>query len=385
MILCHFDPFSGISGDMTVGALVDAGADPHALFAALESLGTGARFTVERVMRRGIAAAKFHVEVPAGDKPHRHLHHIEAMIEQADLPARAKQRSLEVFRRLGAAEAQVHGTTIQKVHFHEVGAVDSICDIVGACVALELLGVEEVTCAAVNVGSGVVETEHGLMPVPAPATARLLEGRPVYARGPEMELTTPTGAAIVAALAKAGPLPAAHIRATGFGAGTKDFPPQANVLRVLIAERSQAVESETVTVLETNIDDSTPEVLAYAMERLLAAGALDVAFQPLQMKKNRPGVLVQVVARPEQQEALAAILFAETTTLGVRITTAERRVRERRVVEVDLGYGRVRVKLAGSDAAPEYEDCRALALTTGRPLRQVVAEALAAARSVPSS
>ncbi len=379
MITCYLDAFSGLSGDMLVGALADAGAGAAALSAGLGSLGTGAAFRFERTKRRGIAATKFHVEFEE-TKGHRHLPQILEMIGRAALPDRVKHNSEAVFRRLGEAEARVHGIAIEKVHFHEVGAADSIADIVGACLALDLLGVDEIRCSPVNVGSGTVETEHGVLPVPAPATAALLEGKPVYSRGPAVELTTPTGAALATALAAGfGAMPAMTLRAAGYGAGVLDFTEHANVLRVLIGEASGAAEATTVAVIEANIDDSTPEVLGYAMERLLAAGALDVTFAPLLMKKNRPGTLVTVIARPEARDGLAGLLFAETSTLGVRIYDAERRVQAREIVEIDTPHGRVRMKVSREGSfAPEYDDCRRLALERGVPLKQIFAEANAA-------
>lgn len=378
MKLCHFDPFSGIAGDMTVGALIDAGADAAAIIASLESLELGAAFTIEAVKRCGIGATKFHVT--GGEiKAHRHLPHIEQIIERGAMPDAAKQKAIQVFRVLGAAEAHVHRVPIEKVHFHEVGAVDSISDIAGACIALDLLGISEVSSSPINTGSGTVTAEHGVMPVPAPATAMLLEGMPVYSRGPAVELTTPTGAAILAAFATSfGPMPAAKILKSGYGAGDKDFKEHANVLRVLIAERNLAVEATAVTVIEANIDDSTGEVLGYTLERLMGSGALDASYTPLQMKKNRPAAMLRVICKPEDQERLAEIVFAETSTVGLRMYTAERRVRAREVADVDLGYGNVRVKITESGAAPEFEDCRALAIAKGKPLKQVLADALRA-------
>ncbi len=376
MRICYFDAFSGISGDMTIGSLLDAGADFDALNNALTSLGTGASFRAEKTKRRGIAATKFHVE--GGEtKGHRHLHHIEKMIAGSELPDAVKEKSMAVFRRLAEAEAKVHGTTIEKDHFHEVGAVDSISDIVGACFCLHSLGIEGVYGSSINVGSGTVNTEHGVLPIPAPATADLLRGAPIYSRGPQFELTTPTGAALLSALAKQiGPMPSIRIDATGFGAGTNDFKEQANVLRVIVGEATGAPESTTVSVIEANIDDSTPEVIGYATERLLDAGALDVTVTPVQMKKGRPGVTRSVIARPEHQEKLAAVLFAETSTLGLRIHTAERRVQARNVVDVDTPHGRVRVKVSETGwFAPEYEDCRKLAAERNVPLKQVLADA----------
>ena len=375
MRICYFDAFSGISGDMTVGALLDAGAPQDELFAGLHSIGTGAEFQVEKTKRRGIAATKFHVR-GGEQKKHRHLPHILEMIQRATISDRAKQNASAVFQRLAEAEARVHGTSLEKVHFHEVGAVDSISDIVGACVALDLLTLEQIWCSPINTGSGTVNTEHGVLPVPAPATAALLEGRPIYARGPAVELTTPTGAALATTLAvEFGALPPMRVVASGYGAGEKEFSEHANVLRVLIGESQAVAESTTVSVIEANIDDSTPEVLGYALERLMEAGALDVTLQPVQMKKNRPGVLLSVIARPEERESLTGLIFAETSTLGVRIHSAERRVQQRRVIEVETGYGTARVKVGDSGAfAPEFEDCRRLSLQHGKPLKQVLAD-----------
>lgn len=299
------------------------------------------------------------------------------MIAGADLSERAKQNAAAVFRKLGDAEAAVHDVPIEKVHFHEVGAADSIADIVGACVALDALGVESLVCSPLNVGSGTVKTEHGVLPVPAPATARLLANAPVYARGPAIELTTPTGAAVVATLAcRFGELPPLKLLRTGYGAGDRDFPDHANVLRAMLGEPNGAEEAVSVCVLEANIDDLNPQVLAYATERLLAAGALDVTVQPLIMKKGRPGNLLTVIARPEDRESLAQLIFGETTALGLRIYAAERRVQARTWTEVETPFGKVRVKVSGEGAyAPEYEDCRKLALESGVALQRVIAEA----------
>jgi len=376
MRICYLDAFSGISGDMTVGALIDAGADSGALLVALDSLGLGARFDVEKTKRRGIAASKFRVHGGEAAK-HRHLHQILELISQSAIPDGAKQAASAVFQRLGEAEAKVHDIPLEKVHFHEVGAIDSICDIVGACCGFDLLEVEAIHSSAVNVGSGTVKTEHGVLPVPAPATAELLAGKPIYARGPAVELTTPTGAAIAVALAADfGPLPPMRIASTGYGAGDRDFPEHANVLRVLIGETTGAEEATTVAVIEANIDDASPQVLSYAMERLLESGALDVTLESVLMKKNRPGTLVRVLATPEDRERLADLLFAETTTLGLRIYSAERRVKARHFVEVATPHGTVRIKVAVDGSfAPEYDDCRRLARESGVPLKDILAEA----------
>ena len=274
------------------------------------------------------------------------------MIDQAPLTDRAKQNASTVFRRLGEAEARVHGVPIEKVHFHEVGAADSIADIVGACVALDLLDIGEIHSSAINVGSGTVNTEHGVLPVPAPATAAFLDGKPIYARGPAVELTTPTGAALAATLSRPLRRPARHeYFEHRLRRRRPRFQGSPNVLRVLIGDRTSAPEATLVSVIEANIDDSSPQVLGYALERLMEAGALDASFSPLQMKKNRPGSLLRVIASPSIRNASRDIIFAETSTLGLRIHSAERRVEERRIVEVETPYGKVRMKVSGHGAA----------------------------------
>ena len=382
MRICYLDCFSGISGDMLLGALVDAGADPAEIGRGIVRLALeGVSLSFEKTSRRAIAATRLKITAP-DEKIHRHLSHIEWMIQGAKLAPRVEQRSLAIFRRLGEVEAAIHQIPVEKVHFHEVGAIDSIVDIVGTCLALEALRIDEIHCSPLNVGSGTVECDHGTLPVPAPATAALLAGKPVYARGPALELTTPTGAAVADALsASFGPLPAMHLAGIGYGAGGRDFPEHANVLRVLIGERSMAAEAPTVVVIEANIDDLSPQVLAYASERLMEAGALDVSLQPLVMKKGRPGTLLRVIACPEDLDRLAQLVFAETSTLGLRIYPAERRVLAREFVEVETAYGKVRMKVAETGSfAPEYEDCRRLAAETGMPLRQILSEANAAYR-----
>jgi pyridinium-3,5-bisthiocarboxylic acid mononucleotide nickel chelatase len=373
--ICYIDAFSGLAGDMLVGALVDAGADSAAISRALDSFALGAAISWDRVQRRGVSATKFRVAVNEPAK-HRHLSGILKLIHAADLPESVKSKADRVFHILGRAEAAVHGVDIEKVHFHEVGAVDSICDIVGICLALDLLGIERTYCSPINVGSGTVNTEHGVLPVPAPATAKLLEGKPIYSRGPAVELTTPTGAAVVAALATDfGVMPPMRIKSIGYGAGDHDFSEHANVVRVMIGETSAAVEAATVTVIEANIDDASPQVIGYAMEMMLEGGALDALVIPVQMKKGRPGVLIQVIAENEKREELAAILFRETTTLGIRFHTAERRVQPREWLEVHTPNGMVRVKASDHGFAPEYEDARRIAAVSGIPLKQVLAEA----------
>jgi len=373
---CYLDAFSGISGDMMVGALADAGASHNVIIEAIDSLETGAVVSFEKVKRNGIGATKYHVRAQEAHV-HRHLPHIVRMIEKAAIAESARHNAIAVFRRLGQAEADVHQVPIEKVHFHEVGAADSIADIVGACVALDQLDVASVVCSPLNVGSGTVKTEHGLLPVPAPATALLLKNAPVYSRGPALELTTPTGAALAATLTQSfGVLPPMKVARVGYGAGGYDFTDQANVLRVLVGEPTGADEALAVSVIEANIDDLNPQVLAYATERLLEFGALDVTLEPVVMKKGRPGNLLRVIAKPEDREALAQLVFAETSTLGLRIYPAERRVQSRSWTEVETQYGRVRVKVSSEGYyAPEYEDCRRLARESGVALKTIIAEA----------
>jgi pyridinium-3,5-bisthiocarboxylic acid mononucleotide nickel chelatase len=385
MKIAYFDCFSGISGDMTLGALVDAGAPLEALRQGLARLPVGGwKLTADKVRKAGVAATFVRVEITAQQHHHRHLRDILKMIESAELPPRAAERATNIFRRLGEAEARIHGVPIEKVHFHEVGAVDAIVDIAGAALALELLGIERVYGSPVNVGGGTVGTEHGTLPVPAPASVELLRGAPTYSSGIEKELTTPTGAAILSTLAAGiGAQPAMKVAAVGYGAGSWDLPGQPNVLRVMVGEAAAAdagAGDETLSVLETNLDDMTPEVAGWVMEQALAAGALDVFSSPVQMKKNRPGLLLTVLCEPAAAERLTALLFRETTTLGVRSHTVRRRALDRTQETVQTPWGAVAVKVARLDgavvnAAPEYEDCARVARERGVPLKQVMAEA----------
>lgn len=363
---------------MLLGALVDAGLDVGILAGAVDGLGLdGVSIRAEKVRRAGLAATKVHVDT-ARDHAHRSLSKIEGMIEGADLEAGVKDASLRVFRRLGEVEALAHGIPIERVHFHEVGALDAIADIVGSCAGLHAMGVERIHCSPLNLGSGTVAAAHGTLPVPAPATARLVEGLPTYAEGPSVELTTPTGAALAATLSDAfGPLPAMRIAASGYGAGTGDFPGHANLLRVLLGEGAETdAPPEQIWVLEANIDDMTPEMAGYAMERLLEAGALDVTLTPTQMKKNRPGFTLSVLAAPEDRAALGSLMLAETSTMGIRESAARRRTLPRSWTTVSTPYGAVRVKSAAAGSAedtfaPEYEDCRKLAKEHAVPFQRV--------------
>jgi pyridinium-3,5-bisthiocarboxylic acid mononucleotide nickel chelatase len=381
MKVCYLECFSGISGDMLLGALVDAGADADVLRQEIAKLGIeGIEVHFERCSRSNIAATNLTVQV-AHDHSHRSLSKIEQIITASSLAAEVKDRAIRIFRRLGEVEAAIHQVPVEKVHFHEVGAWDSIVDIVGACIGLHMLGIERIYCSPLNLGSGTVKAAHGVMPVPAPATAALVQGLPTYSEGPAVELTTPTGAAIVATLASEfGPMPPMRISAAGYGAGDHDFKDRPNLLRILIGELSGAAEASEVFVIEANVDDMSPQLAGYVRERLLDAGALDVTMVPVYMKKDRPGFMLSVLAKVEDRDRLGDLLFAETTTIGLRMYTAQRRVLERSWREVDTVHGRVRIKVASENgvvrnAAPEYDDCRRIALEKGVPLKDVVQQA----------
>jgi pyridinium-3,5-bisthiocarboxylic acid mononucleotide nickel chelatase len=395
MRLAYLDCSSGISGDMFLAALLDAGVELDRLRAELAKIELGPyEFTQSRVMRKGLAGN--HVEIVApGKQPHRHLSHIEKLIGEAALDEAVKRKALQVFRRLGEAEARLHNQPIEKMHFHEVGAVDAILDIVGVCLGLAMLGNPEVVCSPLNVGGGRVEAAHGTLPVPAPATAELLKGIPVYSTGVESELVTPTGAALVSILATGfGPVPAMKVERIGYGAGTTDLPGHPNIARLMLGEKTEGAGTasggagdETVLVIEANIDDMNPQLYGHFAEKALAAGALDVTCSPLQMKKNRPSLLVSVISKPELESVLTRLLFKETTTIGVRITQARRKVLDREKVTVETPYGLVKMKVARLDgkilnAAPEFEDCRRLAGEKSVPLKEVMLAAQAAYRGL---
>ena len=430
MRIAYLDCFSGISGDMFLGALVDAGVSPKLLEDTVAAIDIGARLEISRVLRGGISATKVDVyangekdlprEVFRERQEHEHDHdHGEPMWRRGSVPPRtaqspvptqhgrslteireiieksaiggaAKATAIRIFETLGQAEAEIHDTSIERVHFHEVGAVDALVDIVCAAVGAESLAVEEWVCSPLNVGGGTVKCAHGTLPVPAPATLRLLRDAPVYSSGPQVELVTPTGAAIVKTLCgRFAPFPAMKIEKAGYGAGTREFPEHPNLLRLTIGEAapqdgastSPSKWNDRITVLEANLDDLSPQVLAYAMERLLAEGALDVFSVPVQMKKSRPGALLTVLAKMEDANRLTKLIFAETTTLGVRRREEQRQTLSRRWETVDTMWGPVRIKIANmngsvSNYAPEYEDCRTLAEAQHVPLRAVMQEAI---------
>ena len=425
MRIAYLDCFSGISGDMFLGALLDAGVAPKVLEDAVAGLNIGAGLEISRVNRSGIEATKVDVlvdklkggpkeepSVPEGhshEHSHAHSHaspqarrdshhhghgrglkEIKKIIGAANLAESAKHVAVAMFEKLGAAESKIHHVPIEQVHFHEVGAVDAMVDIVCAAVGSEALGADEFVSSPLNLGGGTVECAHGTFPVPAPATVEMLKGAPVYSSGIQAELVTPTGASIVSTLAKRfEPFPAMTIEKTGYGAGSRDFPRHANVLRITVGtalEKNTASGAtpgsrETITVLEANLDDLNPQVFGYVMERLLKAGALDVFGTPVNMKKNRPGTLLTVLSKPEAAENLAQIIFAETTSLGVRWREEKRQVLSRKWQTISTHFGDVRIKIASMNGtvtgyAPEYEDCRRIAAEQRVPLKMVMQEAL---------
>ncbi len=407
----YLDCFSGAAGDMIAGALVDAGVPFDELARVVDSLGVdGVRITHDRVDRSGVGAAKFrvhehrHDDAHGHDHAHGHHHHrglseILQIVERSSLSAGARARAGRLFRRLAEVEAAIHQMPVEEVHLHEVGAVDSIVDIVSAVRALEWLAPDRVVASPLNVGSGTVRCAHGEMPVPAPATAALLTGVPAYAAGPAVELTTPTGALIVTEYADAfGPMPPMRVERIGYGAGDRDLPDRPNVVRAMVGESVEAdrVDAppvdwppaeadglEPVAVLECQIDDMNPQLYGVLMDRLIDAGALDVFYAPIQMKKNRPGTLVTVVAPPERRAALAGVIFAESTTIGVRVTGTLRERLDREVVTVDSPLGPVRFKVARRNgtvlnAAPEFDDCARLAAEHRLAVKAVQAVAVKA-------
>jgi len=475
MRIAYLDCFSGISGDMFLGALVDAGVPPELLEQTVAALNVGARLEISRVKRNGISATKVDVysngekDLPreiyweqkaqqSGHAPHNHIDHAHphthgheehehehshlgdpvALLEhnyalQGPVPGRtavasapqpeetshehdhpagrghsqehgrglseicdiirkaaisegARKTAIAIFEALGAAEAKIHDTNIEEIHFHEVGAIDAMVDIVCAAVGAEALGVDEIVCSPLNVGGGTVQCAHGTLPVPAPATLELLKDAPIYSSGIQAELVTPTGAAIIKTLAKRfASFPPMKIVTAGYGAGTRDFEGQVNVVRITIGETqpelSADISSETITVLEANIDDLNPQVFGYVIDRLLEEGALDAFVMPVQMKKNRPGMLLTVLCRTEDASKLTRLVFTETSTLGVRQREEQRKALARKWVTVATRWGDVRLKVASingaiTNYAPEYEDCRRIAIEHRVPLKNVMQEAL---------
>jgi pyridinium-3,5-bisthiocarboxylic acid mononucleotide nickel chelatase len=431
------DCFSGISGDMFLGALIDAGVAPELFVRAVDALGLDAKLQISRVNRSGITATKVDVivngerDLPRTSRtgvsdPHQHAHEhehghehshdhehshhhahghhqdsvhqdsghqhgrglveIRDIIGKAAISESAKKIAIDIFEKLGAAEAKIHNVPIEKIHFHEVGAVDALVDITCAAIGAEALGVDELISSPLNVGGGTVNCAHGTFPVPAPATVELLTGAPVFSSGLQAELVTPTGAAIVRTLAtRFASFPEMKIERVGYGAGSRDFPGHANVLRITVGEAASEVAANTsqenISVLEANLDDLNPQVFGYVMDRLFEAGALDVFGMPVQMKKNRPGTLLSVLSKPDDSDKLTQIIFAETTTLGIRCRQENRRVLARKWQTVSTRFGDVRIKIATlngtvSSYTPEYEDCRRIAVEHRVPLKLVMQEAV---------
>jgi pyridinium-3,5-bisthiocarboxylic acid mononucleotide nickel chelatase len=375
--VAHFDCFSGISGDMTLAALIDLGIDPEAIRSGIDSFGLPIKMEIEKVKRNGFTATYIHIEAPEQEE-HRYLADIERILASGKLTHRQRDLALNIFRRLAIAEATVHGHPVEKVHFHEVGALDSIADIAGAAIALDLLGVDRFTSRSVPPGSGTVKCAHGIMPIPTPATTELLKGVPLATAPVKGELVTPTGAAILTTVvSEYTDQPTMKIEKIGCGAGRRDFWEQPNILRVFVGESTASpasTEADTVCVLETNLDDCPGEIIGYTLERLFASGALDAFTIPIQMKKNRPGVLVSVIANPTDVPKLESILFEETGTFGIRKSMHQRSKLQRESIQIDTPLGPIQAKKgwrAGTEAivTPEYESVAKLAREKGLPLR----------------
>ncbi len=391
MRIAYFDCFSGVSGDMCLGALVDAGLPLADLAKGLEGLRVrGFSLRSRRVARGALVGTKVDILIEKGRARMLSMRNVRRVLKAARLPEPVRDRSLAVFECLARAEGLAHRTPAAKVHFHELGDLDSLVDVVGTVLGCHLLGVEALYVSAINVGSGTSRSEHGVIPAPGPATAVLLKGLPVYAAGPRFELTTPTGAALMATLsAGAGSMPAMTVASIGYGAGEANPSGWPNALRVFVGDSLAPAESDRVAMLETNLDDMNPQGYDLLIERLLAHGALDVTLTPVIMKRGRPGIVLSVLADPAKVEPVLRVLFAETTTLGVRVQEVARRLLARELTEVATRFGLVRVKVAKAEgrsvkARPEYQDCKRIAEQTGLPLRDVVREVERALRRLRS-
>ena len=386
MKIAYFDCFAGISGDMVLGALVDAGLGLDSLQEELRKLQLeGFHLEAKKVQKSSLTGTKVEVIIDQPQHVHRHLAHIMDIIKGSGLSAKAKKDCEAIFTRLAEAEAKVHGTSVEHVHFHEVGALDSIVDIVGSVIGLHQLQVEKIYSSPLHVGSGFVMAEHGKLPVPAPGTAELIKEVPTYSTEVQGELTTPTGAAIITTLAgQFGVMPLMRIQKIGYGAGTKEFPSLPNLLRLMIGEADESLEEDTISILESNIDDMNPQFFEWLWEKLFAVGALDVYLTPIFMKKSRPATKLTVLCPPDKVNACNRIIFEETTTFGVRILQSMRKKLMREIREIETRYGRVRIKVGKmgdkiTDLTPEYEDCKALAKSLNLSLKEVYREAQRAA------
>ncbi len=389
MRIAYFDCFSGCSGDMILGALVDAGLSLEVLRSEIARLKLpGVDLKAEKVRRGALVGTRVQVITPPDPRPHRHLSDILALLERSDLPETALAPVRRIFERLGEAEAAVHGLPVERIHFHEIGAVDTIVDVTGAIVGLNALEIQEIHASALNLGGGRVQTAHGDLPVPAPGTAHLLRGVPVYGSPVEAELTTPTGAAIVSTLAKGfGPLPPQQISLVGYGAGSLDLAHRPNLLRLIVGERIDDLDRDDVTVVEANIDDMNPQLFEPLMEALFAAGALDVFLTPIIMKKSRPATVISAIVPAGLEEGIGPILLSYSSTFGVRFRRMQRQTLPREVLTVETPFGQVRVKVGRLQGrpihlAPEYEDCRRLAEMGRLPPAEIMTAAVEAARAM---
>lgn len=391
MRVCYLDCFSGISGNMVLGALIDIGLPKSILLEEVAKLGVEPfGIEVKRNERMRIYGTHVKVRVRKGDGPKRSYREIKRMIEESPLDQPVKHRSLDIFHRLASAEAKIHGEKIDEVHFHEIGAVDSIVDVVGAAVGMNHLAIERVFASRIPVGSGFVHGQHGRLPVPAPATLEILKGIPIYSSSLNEELVTPTGAAILTSLSGGfGNIPEMRVERVGYGVGDRVFEEIPNVLRIILGEGEGPGEGDRVWVVETDIDDMSPEIYGYLMEKLPEAGALDMTFTPIQMKKNRPGNTIKILCHEAEVNMIIDTLFRESTTIGVRFYPVRRAKLSRRIEEVETKYGTVRLKISTDhrgriiNIMPEYEDCKKIAEAMGIPLKEVYREIPSAMRVVP--
>jgi len=388
MRIAYFDCFSGASGDMILGSLVDVGVSARRLREEIDKINLpGIRLRIKKVLKRGIAGTQVTVEGTKGDKPHRSLKEMERIIDRSSLDSRVKGKSKEILLRIASVEAEIHRKKVEEVHFHELGGLDSIVDIAGSVWGLGQLGIDEIDVSGINVGGGFVKCEHGILPVPAPATLFLMRGKPIYSSGVDKELLTPTGAAILTSMGSAfGQMPSMKVEKVGYGAGRSDLP-HPNLLRLIIGTSKPIFGREKVLVVETNIDDMNPQFYDYAIEGLLAMEALDVFLTPVLMKKNRPATLLTVICAPEKLSSVIEFLLKETTTLGLRWREEERAKTDREIATVETKYGKIRFKLARwggkvVNLSPEYEDCKRLALQKGASLKEVFEEARRKAASL---
>ncbi len=378
MKIAYIDCFSGISGDMFLGALLDAGLSFEELKLCLQTLPLdGYSLETKREARNQIFGTRLTVKLEGKEQVPRNLKTIREIIEHGNLSRKVKDKSIEIFEDLANVEGKIHNRPTEEIHFHEIGAVDSIIDIVGTVYGIECMGIRALSISPLPLGSGFVETGHGRIPIPAPATLALLEGVPIFDSGVEHEMVTPTGAALVKRLVSSfGAIPSMVVRKVGYGVGKRDLPDRPNLIRILIGDENSEQDVDTVVILETNLDDTSPEYLGYLMDRLFDAGALDVIFCPVQMKKNRPGTQIQVMGQPDQRDAFIEILFRESPTLGIRFRYSQRKLLKRTSTEVDSPWGKIIVKkVLDRDGLPfflpEYEACKEIALKNNRPLREI--------------